>query len=160
MTCKDLDPEWTLKVGYTRKIHSLKLTWPLKMDGWKITFLLGFGNFSGANCETSEGYHDKTLHKLGGFTGLIHVFFGGGLGHYGGQPLYIHEKTWICNSHDDSRWFTYIHGDSFDSRSISVFVYIIEVSTTQLAMASMCWLRFPRKHVAPSSLTISDEFWL
>ena len=27
----------------------------LKMDGWKTTFLLGFGLFSGANCEFRGG---------------------------------------------------------------------------------------------------------
>ena len=29
-------------------VHSLKLTFSLKMDGWNTTFLLGFGLFSGA----------------------------------------------------------------------------------------------------------------
>ena len=34
--------------GTPSKVHSLKLTWPLKMDGWKMNFLLGFGLFAGA----------------------------------------------------------------------------------------------------------------
>ncbi len=29
--------------------YTLKLTWPLKMDGWNISFLWGPGLFSGAN---------------------------------------------------------------------------------------------------------------
>ena len=37
------------------KIPSQTLTWPLENGGWKPTFLLGLGNFSGANCETSGG---------------------------------------------------------------------------------------------------------
>ena len=35
-------------VGITRsKVHSLKRTWPLKMDGWNTSFLLGWPIFRG-----------------------------------------------------------------------------------------------------------------
>ena len=36
---------WNLKL---ESIPSLELTYPMKIHGWKMNFLLGFGIFSGA----------------------------------------------------------------------------------------------------------------
>ncbi len=41
-----LDCDWT-SVETSVELYSLKLTWPLKMDGWDTSFLLGWPIFRG-----------------------------------------------------------------------------------------------------------------